>query len=599
MRKYVKLDPVKNYNFFPVIILLFTIGLSPFVSGFNGLTRDPVVGITQDSQTTILVRANEIGNVQIEFYEIMPDSQLTLTDWGRLSHSKDLTVNLTLKEIKYNANYNYRIIFEDGNKSNWYSFSTFPKQSQKGQFSFIFSACFRDKYLPHPIFQNVLQVKPTFVALMGDQMYADYDGDINSGPSTSVLPALRSKYSRNFDEHFQALSSRVPIVAIWDDHDYGQDNSDSTYLYKEEVKRVFKENYPAYPFQDEDGGIYYQFKIADVDVFALDTRWYRSPMQDIDVEGKTMLGEKQLSWLLDGLIQSVSPFKIILSSVSFNDYGGDTSFDRSGYDSWMGYKFERDKILSFIKDNQISGVVVFSGDQHYPSAHILNWEAPINSIAETDTSITFSLSDLGTAVFDFSASPFHYTRATGHKLIPGNQNNPIYSHEIFRATWGGEFSDAEPTSVYGLAEIETTNSIKKLSVSFYEMNTKNGQMELLYKISVERDQSTAIKDEPVKFPTSVLLARNYPNPFNGQTNIVYSIPEKSKTELSIYDIRGAKMITLVNGLKEKGEHKIIWNGANSLGIKLPSGIYFYRIKIIGDKSGSHFSSIVKKMVYLK
>jgi len=74
-------------------------------------------------------------------------------------------------------------------------------------------------------------------------MYADYDGDINIGPPNSVVPALRSKYTRNFDDHFQAMSSKIPIVAIWDDHDYGQDNSDSTYRYKEEAKKVFKESY--------------------------------------------------------------------------------------------------------------------------------------------------------------------------------------------------------------------------------------------------------------------------------------------------------------------------------------------------------------------
>ncbi|MBI9031099.1 alkaline phosphatase D family protein, partial [bacterium] len=393
------------------------------------------------------------------------------------------------------------VVFEDGTKSQWYNFSTFPEQSQKGQFSFVFSACLRDIYTPHTIFQNILHREPTFVALMGDQIYADYDGDINSGPPTSVLPAFRGKYRRNFDEYLQALSSKVPIVAIWDDHDYGKDNSDNTYSYKAESKRVFKENYPAYPFQVEDAGIYYQFKITDVDIFVLDTRWYRSPMQENDIEGKTMLGEEQLSWLLDGLMQSISPFKIILSSVSLNDYGGDTSSDRVGYDSWMGYKFERNKILSFIKENQISGVMVFSGDQHYPSAHILNWKVPLSTTAETNTSIAFSLSDIGTAVFDFSASPIHYTRATGHKLILGNQNNPSYSHELFRAKWGHpELSDEKLTSVYGFAEVDTKDSTASLSVSFYELDSVNEEMEMLYKVTVENDISTEVGDGSKKFP---------------------------------------------------------------------------------------------------
>jgi len=185
------------------------LGFPYFVFALNELSREPVVGLIQDNQTKILLRGSATGNVQIEYYQVSPDSQLAFTDWERLSHSKDLTVNISLKNLDHSTNYNYRAVFEEGNKSEWYNFTTFPEQSRKGQFSFIFSACLRDKYKPHTNFQDVLKVRPTFVALMGDQMYADYDGDINSGPSTSVLPALRSKYSRNFDEYFQEVSSQI------------------------------------------------------------------------------------------------------------------------------------------------------------------------------------------------------------------------------------------------------------------------------------------------------------------------------------------------------------------------------------------------------
>ena len=172
---------------------------------------------------------------------------------------------------------------------------------------------------------------------------------------------------------------------------------------------------------------------------------------------------------MNNLKLSTAPFKIIFSSVSMNDYGGDTSTGRDGFDSWMGYTFERNKILSFIEENQIYGVMVFSGDQHYPSGHILNWNIPLNSISQTDTSIVYSLSDLERAVFDFSSSPFHYTRATGHPLIPGNQNDPLYSFEVFRAEWGHPAESpslGELTSVYGLVEVDTRNSTKSVSVTY-------------------------------------------------------------------------------------------------------------------------------------
>ena len=472
------------------VILLFLIFCQSilFALGSDGLSRSPIVGIIQDNQVPILVKGTAPGNVRIEYHDIN-STVSEFTDWGSLSYGDDLTRNLILSQIDYDTDYTYRVMFADGSSSEWFTFSTFPQQSQPGEFSFVFSACLRDKWVPHNIFDYISTLSPTFVAFLGDNIYADKDGDINIGPPNSVVPALRSKYARNFDEHFQAVSSNIPIVAIWDDHDYGQDNSDSTYRYKEETKKVFKESFPIYPFQVEEEGIYYQFRIADVDIFVLDTRWYRSPLDADDNEDKTMLGEEQLEWLLNQLKQTTAPFKIVFSSVSMNDYGGDTSSGRDGFDSWMGYTFERNKILSFIEKNQIYGVMIFSGDQHYPSAHILNWKRPLNYVSRTDSSIEYSFENLGTAVFDFSASPLSYRKTTGHLLIPANQKNPRFSFEIFRPEWAMpekvEYNnEIIITSVYGVAEIDTESSPANVSVKFYELNSETSKMVEIYNIKV-------------------------------------------------------------------------------------------------------------------
>jgi phosphodiesterase/alkaline phosphatase D-like protein len=398
------------------------------------LSRLPILGLQEGNQISIQVRGNTTGNISVAHHEVN-DSQDTFSDWTRLSFANDLSANLVLQGVIFNRSYEYRVEFDNGSATQWFSFTTFPEQSNPGEFNFVFSACVRDRYAPHPVFHSIDDLAPTFVALLGDQMYADSDRDINTGPEGSVLPALRAKYARNFDEHFQTMSSQTALVAVWDDHDYGQDNSDNTYQFKDKTKQVFKETFPAYPSQVDDGGLYFQYTVADVDFFVLDTRWYRSPMQEPDIQRKTMLGPEQLSWLLNGSKQSTAPFKMIFSSVSFNDYGGDKSSGRTGFDSWMGYKTERAELISFIKTNGIEGVLVFSGDQHYPSTHILNWQTPLNAISETASSIDYSVNDLGTAVFDFSASPLHNTSASGFTLIPANQEDPSFSHEVFRGRW--------------------------------------------------------------------------------------------------------------------------------------------------------------------
>ncbi|HBC46069.1 MAG TPA: hypothetical protein DCZ43_03385, partial [candidate division Zixibacteria bacterium] len=74
-------------------------------------------------------------------------------------------------------------------------------------------------------------------------------------------------------------------------------------------------------------------------------------------------------------------------------------------------------------------------------------------------------------------------------------------------------------------------------------------------------------------PTSFTISQSYPNPFNAQTTISYSLPKASEVSLDIFDILGSKIETLRTGHQEAGEHQVIWNAGDK-----PSGIYFYRLK---------------------
>ena len=495
-----------NFHLYSFLFLLFS------TSGCekqNTLSQAPIVGIMLNDEVPILVRGVSSGEVRINYKEASESTESS-TEWENLSSSDDYTVSLNLNSINSDTEYKYQVEFDNGGHSEWFNFRSFPAQNEPGKFSFVFSACQREGYLAHNIYEHIEKESPTFVALLGDQMYGDYDGNLNKLEEylgdhakmqkakeegdiilseETIIEAFRNKYHRTFGKNFQKMSSSIPIMGIWDDHDFGKDNSDSAYPYREEAKKVFKENYPSYPYEVEDEGIYYSFSIADVDVFVLDTRWYRSPMENDDGESKTMLGDVQFDWLLDGLKRSSAPFKIIFSSVPMNDYGGDTSSGRDGYDSWMGYKYERNKLISFINENNIQGVLVFSGDQHYPSAHILNWQFPLTSVSKTESSVEFSLQETGTAIFDFSASPLNYKTATGHQLVPENQENPNFSYELFRSEWAKPENKVEGTprviaSVYGIAEFDTKSSPQKVSVKFLQLNPETSEMVELYKVTL-------------------------------------------------------------------------------------------------------------------
>ena len=94
-------------------------------------------------------------------------------------------------------------------------------------------------------------------------------------------------------------------------------------------------------------------------------------------------------------------------------------------------------------------------------------------------------------------------------------------------------------------------------------------------------------------PAYYSLDQNYPNPFNPVTTISFSLLEGGKTEISIYDISGKKVESILSRSLASGNHLIKYNASN-----LPSGMYFYKIVVIGDNGRSLFSS-TKKMVLMK
>jgi len=78
-------------------------------------------------------------------------------------------------------------------------------------------------------------------------------------------------------------------------------------------------------------------------------------------------------------------------------------------------------------------------------------------------------------------------------------------------------------------------------------------------------------------PTAYSLEQNYPNPFNPLTRINYATPEPAYVKLCIYDINGILVKTLFEGNQPAGKYQTIWDGENSFGVKVGSGVYFYRI----------------------
>lgn len=93
-------------------------------------------------------------------------------------------------------------------------------------------------------------------------------------------------------------------------------------------------------------------------------------------------------------------------------------------------------------------------------------------------------------------------------------------------------------------------------------------------------------------PRPLTLYQNLPNPFNPSTTISFYLPEAGPVRLEVFDVRGSRVATLVNGRKDKGTHSVEWNGVDGRGGAVGSGIYFYRL--VAGKA-----SLSRKMILLR
>ncbi len=122
----------------------------------------------------------------------------------------------------------------------------------------------------------------------------------------------------------------------------------------------------------------------------------------------------------------------------------------------------------------------------------------------------------------------------------------------------------------------------------------SGNGESHFRIIVGTEDYAKIHSENISLqPNTYALYQNYPNPFNPATTITYQLKEKGEVTLEIFDILGRRIKSLVNNVVQSpGMHTISWQGTNSWGEKIASGIYIYRLK------SNNFIS-TRKMILLK
>ena len=125
--------------------------------------------------------------------------------------------------------------------------------------------------------------------------------------------------------------------------------------------------------------------------------------------------------------------------------------------------------------------------------------------------------------------------------------------------------------------------------SFQERKINLNERKKFYKVSfLAHDEG----DPEIPLPEKTSLVGNYPNPFNPNTTIRFNLAQQENVRLTIYNVRGQIVKTLVNGELEAGEHSVIWNGDNDSANNVASGIYFYRFE-------TSVGTEIKRMLLMK
>ena len=210
-----------------------------------------------------------------------------------------------------------------------------------------------------PIWPWVTHHEPDIFFWIGDNVYADtLDPDI-----------LREEYRRQREvAGLQPVIHNISNLAVWDDHDFGLNNHDRTNPVKEGAYEAFLEYWPNPSFGLPDvKGIFYTYTWGQVEFFVIDGRWYRDPDEDPDTPEKTMLGAAQYTWLTEQLEASTAVFKVLVSGSGWSKNKG------PGGDSWAAFLHERNRLFDFIRDSEITGVVMMSGDTHIGELNVIPW----------------------------------------------------------------------------------------------------------------------------------------------------------------------------------------------------------------------------------
>ena len=265
-----------------------------------------------------------------------------------------------------------------------------------------FGSC-ADEELPQPIWQASAGAEPDLVLFMGDNIYVDYiDGEFVEKVTPQMISEAYDLLALHPD--YSPFRSTVPILAVWDDHDFGKNDGGREFELKAQSKELMLEFFGFAENAAVRGrdGLYHAAAFGPpgrrVQIIMLDTRWFRSPLtptDERDAPGKEryvastageqiILGEAQWIWL-EAQLRAPADLRLLVSSIQVLSEG-------HGWELWRNLPAERQRFFELVRQTKVENLVLLSGDRHVGGLYRLEGETgyPLYEITASSLNKSFS-----------------------------------------------------------------------------------------------------------------------------------------------------------------------------------------------------------------
>ena len=555
------------------------------------VTHGPVSGGITHNSARVYVRTGYVGAFTLE---VDDDSTFTSPLSFNITADplRDSSVVTDIPGLTSNTYYYARFVFAGVPDVRKGRFKTFPQPGEKTNFTLVTGSCQETPDMN--TFDRMAEINPLMMFHLGDFTYPSYELDDTYPANYSTV---QLSWRKRYEEHrTREMLWTVPIDYINDDDDgYGSEKNlwispeftyDSSTFHVHNYysvdtipligrynhNRAYCEYFPHYPLVDTSLGLFHSYVMGNTEIFFLDTRSMADPVYESFVydsindswsfgpdTSHSILGDYQMSWLKQGLLNSTADWKLIFCGLPFNknlkklihlgvffqnsmlDIDGSpqtgmklaTSF--AGY--WPGYPADQQELLDFMEINQIKNVMISSGDTHHNmiddgyNAGIPELNASGLSVA--DRSLGYQLN--------------HYLEPLGFPVVDS----------LWNKGGNGLAPDTNLNNAFGRIDVYKGDSLKVCVVDEYGVN--------IACMTIVNSSIASIQQEK----TSV-FSKVYPNPTSGDLHVLLNPDYKFTKEDNLYLVNTlGKKIRIVAEQLNNDEHQFVTDLRG-----LAAGVYY-------------------------